>query len=39
MKVKNKINQENDKVMIKYKKIIIKRIWIWKKKLKKKIKF
>jgi hypothetical protein len=28
MKVKNKINQENDKVRIKNKKITIKRIWI-----------
>jgi len=38
MKVKNKINQENDKVRIKNKKITIKRIWIkneWWKKLKK----
>jgi hypothetical protein len=35
MKNKNKINQENDKVRIKNKKIIIKKIWIkhewWKK--------
>jgi hypothetical protein len=28
MKLKNKINQENDKVRIKNKKITIKRIWI-----------